>query len=172
MHIRARSEADIDACVALMHKTHRQDGYPRFWWPDPAGFLVADAETGAWVAEVDGVVVGHVALHSAAGNPVLGAGQRRTGLPAEQLTVLARLLVSTDHRRSGVGRQLLIAAVEQAHARRQRPLLDVIREDYGPIRLYESLGWERLEPLTLPLDNGHELEMWVYLGPEPTNELN
>ncbi len=167
MRIRARADADIDACVALMHQPHVLDGYPRFWRDGPARFLVADQETAAWVAELDGAVVGHVALHQAAGDPTLPAGQRRTGLPAERLTVLARLLVSTAQRRAGVGRRLVATAIAHAHARQQRPLLDVIREDLGPVRLYESMGWERLEPLTLALDNGQALDMWVYLGPEP-----
>lgn len=170
MRIRPRDDADIDGCVAVMRETHELDGYPRFWRADAAAFLVADHETAAWVAEVDGTVVGHVALHDAARDPTLGAGLRRTGLAADRLTVLARLLVSSKQRRTGVGRQLVAAAIAHAHAQRQRPLLDVIREDLGPIRLYEAMGWERLEPLTLALDNGHSLEMWVYLGPEPPTD--
>lgn len=171
MLIRSRVGADIEACVALMHQTHLADGYPRYWRADPAGFLAAAEETSAWVAELDGAIVGHVALHDARGHPALAAGQRRTGLPADRLTVLARLLVSTEHRRSGIARQLLSTAIRHAHATGRRPLLDVVRDDAGPVGLYESMGWDRLEPLTLDLGPGRELDLWVYLGPDGPPEV-
>ena len=165
MLIRARSDADVPAAVALMRRTHEQDGYPRYWRARPERFLVARHETAAWVAEHEGLLVGHVALHDAAGDPTLDAAQRRTGLPAERLAVVARLLVSPDARRLGVGRALLDAATEHAHAQGRRPVLDVIQVDRGPVSLYERAGWERLEPLTLPVEDHPPLLLWVYLGP-------
>jgi GNAT superfamily N-acetyltransferase len=165
--IRRRHDADVPGCVALMRRTHEGDGYPRYWRADPERFLVGERETSAFVAEHDSALVGHVALHDAAGDPTLPAAQRRCGLPAAGLAVVARLLVSPDARRLGVGRALLRAATEHAHAEGRRPVLDVIQADSGPVGLYERAGWERLEPLILPIEGHPSLLLWVYLGPAP-----
>jgi GNAT superfamily N-acetyltransferase len=77
-------------------------------------------------------VLGHVALHEAAADPTLLAAQRATGLAADRLAVVARLLVSPDARRRGLGRRLLLAATAAAHATGLRPVLDVIQADSGP----------------------------------------
>jgi len=163
--IRPRTDADLAACVALMRRTHERDGYPRYWRRDPERFLVGERETAAFVAEHEGALVGHVAVHRAAGDPVLAAAQRRTGLAPEHLAVVARLLVSPDARRLGVGRALLDRATRHAHAQGSRPVLDVIQVDDAPARLYERAGWERLEPVTLPIEGQQPLLLWVYLGP-------
>lgn len=168
MLLRPRTDDDLDACVALMRRTHETDGYPRYWRPDPVAFLVGAAETAAFVAvDEDGTLLGHVALHAAAGDPTLPAARRRTGLPAGRLAVVARLLVSPDARRRGVGRALLAEATARAHDGDRRPVLDVIQVDAGPVGLYERTGWERLEPLVLPVEGHPALLLWVYLGPAP-----
>jgi GNAT superfamily N-acetyltransferase len=168
--IRSKIEADDDACVAVMRRTHEADGYPRYWPTKPDRFLRAKQETDAWVAELDGRVVGQVALHSAAGEPVLALAQQATGLPVEGLAVLARLLVDPDARGRGVGRALVRTAVACAHATGRRPVLDVLMSTPGPIALYESEGWARLGPTTLDLaalgyGDVPPLRLWVYLGP-------
>ncbi|SEQ64025.1 GNAT family N-acetyltransferase [Microlunatus flavus] len=175
MLIRPRTPADDDACVALMRRTHERDGYPRYWPAKPARFLRAPRETDAWVATLDdeagaGRVVGQVALHDAAGEPVVELARAATGLAPEGLAVLARLLVDPDARGLGVGRALVRTAVARAHATGRRPVLDVLEETPGPIGLYESEGWERLGRTTLdlrPFGYGDvpPLRLWVYLGP-------
>jgi GNAT superfamily N-acetyltransferase len=148
------------------------DGYPRYWPAKPARFLRAQGETDAWVAELDGRVVGQVALHRAEGEPVLALAQEATGLPAERLAVLARLLVHPDVRGRGVGRALVRTATQRARATGRRAVLDVLKSTTGPARLYESEGWTRLGPTSLDLSGfGYgdvpPLELWVYLAPEP-----
>ncbi len=170
--IRTRAAADDDACVAVMALTHAVDGYPRYWPARPAGFLRAHGETDAWVAELDGRVVGQVALHRAGGEPVLELAQARTGLPTEGLAVLARLLVDPQARGRGVGRALVRTATARALETGRRPVLDVLQGTPGPIALYESEGWTRLGPTTLDLSGlGYgdvpPLQLWVYLGPAP-----
>lgn len=175
MLIRTRLAADDDGCVAVMEQTHRVDGYPRYWPSKPAGFLRARGETDAWVAvddESDGRVVGQVALHRAEGEPVLALAQAATGLPADRLAVLARLLVHPDVRGRGVGRSLVQTATQRAHETGRRAVLDVLQSTSGPARLYESEGWTRLGPTTLDLaalgyGDVPPLQLWVYLAPEP-----
>lgn len=123
--------------------------------------------------EVEGALVGHVALHDALDHPTLPAAQRATGLPAGQLAVVARLMVSPAAQGRGIGRGLLATAVEGACRSGRRSVLDVVQESAAAIALYESAGWRRLEPLTLELDGTTPeepagfppLQMWVYLSP-------
>ena len=170
MLIRTKLTSDDDACVAVMEQTHRVDGYPRYWPAKPARFLRAHGETDAWVAELDGRVVGQVALHRAEGEPVLALAQEATGLPSDRFAVLARLLVHPDVRGRGVGRTLVRTASERAYATGRRAVLDVLQSTTGPARLYESEGWTRLGPTRLDLSGfGYgdvpALELWVYLSP-------
>lgn len=171
MLIRTKTVADDEACVAVLRRTHESDGYPRHWPAKPDRFLHAKQETDAWVAVLDERVVGQVALHEAAGQPVEELARAASGLASADLAVLARLLVDPAVRGRGVGRALVRTAVARAHAMGRRPVLDVLKETAAPIALYESEGWERLGPTTLDLSSfGYgavpPLHLWVYLGPE------
>ena len=176
MLIRTKVAADDDACVAVMERTHAVDGYPRFWTERPARFVRAKGETDAWVAELDGRVVGQVALHRAEGEPVVALAQEATGLPVDRLTVLARLLVHPDTRGRGVARTLVRTATARAYATGRRPVLDVLQSTTGPARLYESEGWTRLGPTSLDLrqrglGDVPPLELWVYLAPADPGDV-
>ena len=169
--LRPKTVDDEAACVALMRETHERDGYPHYWPSRPERFLTPRQETRAWVAEVDGAVVGHVALHEAADHPTMPAARRATGLSADRFAVMARLMVSPTAQGRGVGRRLLSTAVEGAREQGRRLVLDVVQDSAAAIRMYESAGWIRLEPLTLELWTVAEptelapLQMWVYLAP-------
>jgi GNAT superfamily N-acetyltransferase len=164
--IRPKRPSDEAACVRLLLQSHRADAYPRYWPKDPAAFIAPSYETAAWVAEHGDALVGHVAVHSALDHPTLPAAQRATGLPPQALAVVARLIVAPTARRHGLGEELLARASKHARLCGQRAVLDVTRDASGPIAMYESLGWSRLEPLTLILDNGIALAVWVYLSPD------
>ena len=114
--------------------------------------------------ESDGELLGHVALHDTARDPVLRAATRATGRRADGLAVLARLIVDPRLRHRGVGRALLEVAVNYAQQAGQRVVLDVV-QDSAAVRFYESLGWARTEPLRLQLDEVRFLDLWVYVSP-------
>ena len=118
------------------------------------------------MVESDGRIVGHVGLHRAAGNPTLPAAQRATGLSPERLAVLARLLVAPEARRQGVAQQLIATVLQHAHAQGRRVVLDVVKDSAAAIRLYETLGWTRLEDVQLPSGRSGA-GLWVYLSPTP-----
>ena len=166
MRIRPKADSDEPGCLALLLAVHRTDGYPRYLPDDALRFITPPYESAAWVAEENGEIVGHVGLHNAAVDPTFNAAQRATGLGADRLAVVARLLVAPLARRAGLGRALLETATSHARLKGRRAVLDVVQDAAAPIALYEATGWTRLEPLTLDFKDGTSLDLWVYLGPE------
>jgi GNAT superfamily N-acetyltransferase len=88
-----------------------------------------------------------------------------SGLAAEQLCALARLVVGPTVRRQGLARRLLELAKAHALGVGRRPILDVAQGAAAPIALYESAGWQRVGRLTLELGDDR-LDVWIYLGPD------
>jgi GNAT superfamily N-acetyltransferase len=166
--LRLREALDEPASVELLVRVHAHDGYPRHLPGSAAAFLFASHETSAWVCEVDGQVVGHVALHAAASDPVLEVAQRATRLPAGALAVVARLLVCPDHKRQGIGRALLDLATEHARDSGQRAVLDVVTDAAGAAAaaLYERAGWTIAGSTTFHFRDGASLPVAVWLSPE------
>lgn len=164
--IRMKTEDDVEQCVNLLLQVHEADGYPMYLPEDVPAFITPEYEVAAWVAEQDGRVVGHAALHRADVDPTLAAAQRATGLPAERLAVVSRLFTSPTLRRAGVGRTLLRHATRQAESRGQRAVLDVGQTLDAPVALYEAEGWERVDSLALRVAHEAVLDLWVYVSPE------
>lgn len=138
--LRPRRPDDLPALLALLQRTHEQDGYPvrqeavSGWW------LASDDELWSAVAEQDGRVVGHVALHP----PDPGAlplWREATGRDAEGLAMVSRLF--TDRTVPGAGTALLTHAVEQARADGRVPVLQV-DPDGAASAFYLRRGWQRV----------------------------
>jgi GNAT superfamily N-acetyltransferase len=165
MAVRARTDADLDACVEMAVLVHQRDGYPVYLPTDLRAFLASPDAFGAWVVEEADGVVGHVALHrrtSAAALAVAAAALRQ---PVERLGVVARLLVAPTARRRGVGRELLEMASRHAVARGLWPMLDVATHYRGAVRLYEECGWTRAGDITLRFTDEVTLDEHIYVGP-------
>ena len=128
MLVRVRIDDDLDACERLVRAVHNHDGYPRRLPRDLRGFIVWHSLVCAWVAEADGAIVGHVALHAAAAPEIMAFARRVTAQTPDQFGVVARLLVSPLARRTGLGRRLLLTAVENARERGLMPILEVTAE--------------------------------------------
>lgn len=62
VHVRARSDNDLDDCVRIAMQVHESDGYPVYLPGDLGRFVASPVALSAWVEE-DSVVLGHVALH-------------------------------------------------------------------------------------------------------------
>ncbi len=150
----------------LARLTHVVDDYPKWWPEDPEAFIVSPRELGAWVAEDDSMVVGHVALHTPADDPTFEQVRRATGRDAAAVAVVARLFSSPDVRGRGIGWALLTGAEQAAHAVGRLPVLDVGKALTAAIALYDRAGWRRVGELMFYL-RGESLDMWVYVGPAP-----
>ncbi|WP_406438848.1 GNAT family N-acetyltransferase [Streptomyces sp. NBC_01613] len=144
--VRQRTDRDLDPCVEVLAAVHRHSGYPVNWPAGPADWLTPSSQLAAWVAEVDGRVVGHLGLSRAAdGDAAPGLWGARAGLGVERTAVVGRLFVSPAARGHGLGAALMARAVEEARARGLHPVLDVVASDRAAAALYERLGWELLD---------------------------
>jgi len=166
VELRVRSGGDLDACEHLAHVVHAADGYPPRCADDLRAFVSAADSLGAWVAESEKGIVGHVALLSRSSRAVMAVGSAATGLPLEQLCVVARLLVSPTERNAGIGSSLLALAADAGLARGLRPILDVAAHFDNAIRLYERAGWIRAGRVTVDFQEEAPLEELVYIGPD------
>jgi ribosomal protein S18 acetylase RimI-like enzyme len=140
--IRHRTAADLDACAALLRRTHELDRYPVSWPADPIAFLTPPDELVTWVATRDGLLVGHVML---ADEPAALAGlsapadEQLAG--SENLLLLRLLFVAPEARGMHLGTRLLALATNAAAARGRRTALEVLSLNVEAIAMYERTGW-------------------------------
>ena len=167
MIIRDRSPGDGAILEAVARETHRVDGYPKYMPDDLRSFIVDKDALGAWVAQNEHEVLGHVALHRRSESKVMEEIRTTTGLEGDQVAVVARLLVSPAARRQGTGRALLDRAVEEARRLDRRAVLDVVDEHRAAIALYERAGWTRVGKVDWSLPGDRLLREFVFLSPEP-----
>lgn len=149
--VRPRRPEDLERCVALLREVRDADGYPTVWPADPAGWLAGRHSLGAWVAEADGALLGHVAL---LGTDASGAHQRwreALDLPAERLAVVSRRFVSPRARGQGIGDTLLRRAEAHAEDGELGLVLDVAAHNEDAIAFYERRGWRRVGTAELAL---------------------
>ena len=145
--VRHRTGRDLDDCVRVLAEVHEHDGYPVNWPDRPAGRLTQPSLLAAWVAELDGRVVGHVGLsRSDAGDAAPEPWSARTGLSADATAVVNRLFAPRARGR-GIGALLMARAVGEARDRGLHPVLDVVASDTAAAALYERLGRQLPAPV-------------------------
>jgi ribosomal protein S18 acetylase RimI-like enzyme len=115
---------DVGALVLVLAESHRVDRYPLLAEHVSAEWLTEKGSP-AWVAELDGVVVGHAAIAGAPSGPL----------------ELTRLVVSSSARGAGVAGSLLDAVERHAASVGSSLFLEVLEHNTGAIRLYERRGW-------------------------------
>jgi GNAT superfamily N-acetyltransferase len=119
---RARCAEDLPVLLALLQRTHEQDGYPVRAAAVAAEWLASPQELAGWVATDGDRVVGHVALLPAQG-PCLPAWTAGAGCGADGLAVVSRFF--TDRTVRGAGTALLAHAAHEARALGRVPVLEV-----------------------------------------------
>ncbi|WP_244931771.1 GNAT family N-acetyltransferase [Nocardioides sp. W7] len=133
--VRTRTAADLPALVDLLARQQAGSHYPLRWpLPFPVEqFVVRDTEEAAWVAEVDGEVVGHVTVARVADPSAF----RTEG----KLAAVSVLFVADEVRGEGVGARLLDTAVDWIRARGRVPVLDVVPRHSRAVEVYRRRGW-------------------------------
>ncbi|MEU5804763.1 GNAT family N-acetyltransferase [Streptomyces sp. NPDC047804] len=143
--VRRRETSDLAEAATVLAAVHESDGYPVEGVEDPEGWLSPGGLLAAWVAELDGHVVGHVAINRPQpGEEVARLWREKSGADNSQFAVLARLFVSSEARKGSAGKHLMDAATAYARASGLRLVLEVLTKDAAAIRLYERLGWKRI----------------------------
>lgn len=163
VEVRSRSDGDVPACLALLRDVQRTDRYPSTV-TDLAAFLLPEHEIAAWVAAVDGNVLGHVALHQPPTSATIDLVATGTAMPFERHAVVSRLFVAPQARGRGLARSLLRTALEQARADRLRAVLDVGHDFTAAIALYEAEGWSRFGGDRQAVGN-ETFDVWLYVSP-------
>jgi GNAT superfamily N-acetyltransferase len=142
----------------------RRDGYPPHLPDELRRFVAEPSAFAAWVAEIEGDVVGQVALHPRSSDEVMAFASDAIGEPADRLGVVARLFVAPSARGRGAGGALLSAATAEAVDRGLVPILDVGTHFAPAIALYEKHGWVRLGEVVLRFRDV-DLHEFVYVNP-------
>jgi ribosomal protein S18 acetylase RimI-like enzyme len=139
--VRARQDSDVDALVAILAETHERDSYPMRASNVAPSFLVDAGFEAAWVATVDEVVVGHIAVHS-------GIDQRDVSaaldLTPDRILGITRLFVGSAARGLGAAQRLMDVADQYAATNDFGLALDVVDGSTAAIALYEGRGWKRV----------------------------
>lgn len=143
--VRRREASDLDGCVGVLAEVHDHDGYPVNWPARPGEWLTQPSLIAAWVAELNGRLVGHIGLsRSSQGDVAPVLWSRRDDVPVGQTAVISRLFVSPSARGHGVGALLMARAAREAQEGGLHPVLDVVASDVSAAALYERLGWSLL----------------------------
>jgi len=131
------------------------DGYPEYLHDDDFDrFLFRPEVLAAWVAESDGQIAGHVALHLRTTSEAMALASVHLDRPQDEVAAVARLLVDPAHRRRGIAGALLDAATAEAVRLGHPPIIDVATHYAAAIALYEANGWVRVGEVALQLPNG------------------
>ncbi|MFI6024169.1 GNAT family N-acetyltransferase [Amycolatopsis magusensis] len=170
--MRERRAADLEGAAAALVRVYASDGYPVEGVDDPRAWLRPADLLHAWVAEVDGEIVGHAVLtapvDSADGADGADAVRIwREQAPDERVAVLGRLFVLPEARGYALGERLARAAMEFAEAQGLRLVLDVVDKDVAAIRLYERLGWQRIGTADHRFGDGRSITAYCYVAPLP-----
>jgi GNAT superfamily N-acetyltransferase len=143
--VRSRGDDDMSECVRVLARVHEHDGYPMRWPDSPAIWLAPVDQLAAWVAELNGEIIGHIVLsRSSAGDLAPELWSRLTRASVGDSGVISRLFVAPGARGRNVGSLLMAEALRDARERGLHAVLDVVATDSAAIVLYERLGWTHL----------------------------
>ncbi|MET3808202.1 GNAT superfamily N-acetyltransferase [Nakamurella sp. UYEF19] len=152
---RPRRDVDIPPLLDILAMQQAETQYPFHWPPDlgPERFLRRPSEIEAWVAELDGDVVGHVAIQSVTEDELGRMWAAAHGVPITQLRCVSVLYADRRVVRRGIGSALLARATERALSDGGAPVLDVVAGHLDAVSLYLTRGWHevgRVRPDWLP----------------------
>lgn len=170
--VRERTREDIPVLAEVLAAQRPHSGYPQNWpLPFPVESFIARAdEDAAWVAELGGRVVGHVAVSRVEPGMEADLWIAGTGRPREELAAVAVLFVDHTTVGRGVGKALLATAVAAIRESGRTPVLDVVRETTSAVELYRRTGWQVVgegRPWWLPEDHLPVLFMALPPAREP-----
>ncbi|WPG99760.1 putative GNAT domain, acyl-CoA N-acyltransferase [Acrodontium crateriforme] len=159
--IRRRTDADLDACIQLLAAVNAKDGYPVEGISGGKAFLGPGP---AWVAEMEGRIIGHVGIKQASMDDVSVALWWKLH-PGDRVAVLGRLMVHPGVRGAGIASKLIEAGTLWARDNQRRLVLFGLPHNTGALQLYQKLGWHHYGNTTHTFD-GREWTALCYSSPE------
>lgn len=164
--VRERRDGDLDEAAAALVAVHDSDGYPVEGVADPTSWLTGGPVLRAWVADLNGKIVGHVSVSS----PQIDDAAAQLWSESSEsrecgVAVLGRLFVIASARGFSVGERLIQAATKYADELGVRLVLDVMSKDKAAIRLYERLGWKRIGAVSHEAGHGEAVPAVCYIAP-------
>ena len=163
--VRPFESADLSGAATALIKVHETDGYPVEGVEDPEAWVSSDDVLAAWVAEMDGAVVGHVAVMRPHGEAAVSMWIEQSGDDEAHVAVLGRLFVVQAARQHATGRRLTEAAMSYGRQHDLRLVLDVMAKDAPAMRLYERLGWRKIGETTHHFGDGESIPAVCYVAP-------
>lgn len=164
--IRPRQPEDLSELGKVLVRVHELDGYPVEGVENPEAWLTPPHQIAAWTALLDNQPIGQVSLTEA--GPEDDAARvwvNKTGGEYADVAIPVRLFVDPAHRTRGAGKQLMLAAYQEAESLSRHLVFDVMLKDQKAIQLYESLGSRRLGTITHHHSEGLEEPAAVYVAP-------
>jgi GNAT superfamily N-acetyltransferase len=177
--VRPREPIDIPALCDLLAAQRPATGYPEIWpLPVPVpDLLQRDNELTAWVAEIGGEIVGHIATAAVVESELGGSGSTRglgqvwaqaygNGATTDQLRCIGVLFADSTRARAGIGSALLAAATEAVKAEGAYPVLDCITEKTHVVDFYRKRGWKVVHKTAAPWSPEKHIEISLMIIPE------
>ncbi|KAI1392216.1 acyl-CoA N-acyltransferase [Hypoxylon trugodes] len=161
--IRPREDSDIPTCLRILDAVYKSTGYPVGGVNNSVSFFTKN-ET-AWVAEVNGMVVGHISLTKASSENVAVALWKQRYPEDIDIAVLGRLFVHPESRRGGVASRLIETVIEESRRTGQRLLLFALVKDQDAIRLYRRMGWNHFGSTIFRWGNNNEMAAECFANP-------
>ncbi|MFD3617129.1 GNAT family N-acetyltransferase [Streptomyces sp. NPDC058676] len=164
--VRPFEAADLAGAAAALTEVHATDGYPVEGVEHPKAWLRSADVMAAWVGELDGAIVGHVAVMRPHGEDAVSMWIRKSGESEDRIAVLARLFVVKTARKHALGKSLTQAAMSYGHEHGLRLVLDVMTKDTAAMRLYERLGWQEIGRTSHRYGDGQSIDAVCYAAPD------
>ncbi|WSW15764.1 GNAT family N-acetyltransferase [Streptomyces phaeochromogenes] len=166
MIVRPFENADLADAASALIDVHTTDGYPVEGVDQPEAWLRSADVIAAWVGELGGSIVGHVAIMRPHGEDAVSLWMQQSDDSEDHIAVLARLFVVKTARRHAAGEHLMRAAMAYGSEHGLRLVLDVMTKDASAIRLYERLGWREIGRTPHHYGSGQSIDAVCYVAPQ------